>query len=130
MLEKGRNSLQVLHEYDACCFHGHSRHDAILGYGERITDTLNGTGGMFATAISDWKVHEWDERSRTIVAAGLIEAKQAAPDFFHLPCDILHHSPTAVDCPFPPTNDTVEPNRLTTQNGTKPSLGIELAAGS
>ena len=92
---------QVLHEDDPCCFHARGRHVAILGYGARVEAALGGGGGTFSSAVSDWNVHEWDERSRAIVAAGLREALQRphAPRLDALPCDILHHAPDAPPCP-------------------------------
>ena len=104
-LEPGRVSVQVLHEDDPCCFHGRGRHDTILGYDRRVAAVLSslrsGGGGVFSTAISDWNVHEWDNRSRSIVAAALREAiaRPRAPRLDRLPCDILQHAPDAVPCP-------------------------------
>ena len=101
-LEPARVSVQVLHEDDPCCFHGRGRHAAILGYGERVAAAIGGGGGTFSSAISDWAVHEWDDRSRAIVAAALREANRAprAPRLDRLPCDILHHDASAVPCPY------------------------------
>ena len=101
-LEPARVSVQVLHEDDPCCFHGRGRHAAILGYGERVAAAIGGGGGTFSSAISDWAVHEWDDRSRAIVAAALREANRAprAPRLDRLPCDILHHDGSAVPCPY------------------------------
>ena len=101
-LEPGRTSVQVLHEHDPCCFHAASRHDAIRGYGARVGRVLGGRGGTFSSAVSDWDVHEWDMRSRAIVAAALREAtaRPDAPQLDHLPCDILQHAPDAVPCPW------------------------------
>ena len=91
-LERGRTSVQVLHENDPCCFHAHGRHATIRGYVERVQATLGARGGgHFTTAVSDWAQHMWDERSRAIVAAALAEATThpAHPDLRALPCDIL-----------------------------------------
>ena len=73
-----------------------------LGYGERVAAAIGGGGGTFSSAISDWAVHEWDDRSRAIVAAALREANRAprAPRLDRLPCDILHHDGSAVPCPY------------------------------
>ena len=100
-LEPGRVSVQVLHEDDECCFHGRGRHKTILGYDRSIGVALQRTGGgTFSTAISQWRAHEWDERSRTIIAAARREAmtNPRRPRLDLLPCDILHHLPSAVPC--------------------------------
>ena len=77
----------------------------ILSYGHNISEVLSGLdGGHFATAISDWNLHEWDEHSRAIIAAGLkqMQTRRSDPDFTKLPCDILHHGPGVVTCPWLP----------------------------
>ena len=124
-LEPGRVSVQVLHEDDQCCFHGHGRHPAILGYGARVAAALEAAGGgTFASEISDWGVHEWDERSRAIIAAARREAvaRPRRPRLDALPCDILHHDASAVPC-------NTSPGGVTTAAAKAPANGAGFRGG-
>ena len=41
-LEPGRSQVQILHEYDTCCFSPHNRHDGMLQYESNIRRELMG----------------------------------------------------------------------------------------
>merc|ERR1712150_79047 len=95
---KPRNSLQLLHENDPCCYFGHGRHDGIKAYDANVTavvgDVLN--AGVFSTAITNWNVHAICQMDRVVIKSAL----KSAPGFDRLPCDILRAD--AVPCPYPP----------------------------
>ena len=52
-LEPGRFQVQILHEYDTCCFSPHNRHDGMLQYESNIRNEL-----MAADRTTDSK-HGW-----------------------------------------------------------------------
>ena len=41
-LEKGRYSVQIIHEFDPCCFHGHGRHEEIKRYNAFVQSQIEG----------------------------------------------------------------------------------------
>ena len=41
-LEKGRCSVQIIHEFDPCCFHGHGRHAEIKRYNAFVQSQIEG----------------------------------------------------------------------------------------
>ena len=80
-----------------------SRYEITSHAAYAAAESAAGCATMFATfasAISDWDRHEWDARSRAIVAAALREAirEPRRPQLDRLPCDILHHDSAAVPC--------------------------------
>jgi hypothetical protein len=104
--EPHRFSIQMLHEYDPCCFAGHSRHAGILQYNAAIQAVLDGGAdtfarrhGMFSTAISNWNVHAVCPMDKLILRTALAQTLQPQPDFDHLPCDILRAA-NNTPCPF------------------------------
>ena len=64
-LEPGRAQVQMLHEWDNCCFHGCGRHARIAEY-NRFVDASG--AGVFATAITSGNIHEVNERDRVNIA--------------------------------------------------------------
>eukprot|EP00756_Hemistasia_phaeocysticola_P060816 Hpha_TRINITY_DN4345_c0_g1::TRINITY_DN4345_c0_g1_i1::g.50019::m.50019 len=99
-----RYSVQLLHEDDPCCYFGRGRHTLIKQYIADVGAVLNATDpregghGGFSTAVTDWNLHEVCPRDRVVMKSALSQIRHSsAPDFGHLPCDILHQQTT--DCP-------------------------------
>ena len=58
-LEAERAQLQLLHEWDPCCFRGQGRHPQIRAYNEQVQAALVGAkGGFMATAVTVGDFHE------------------------------------------------------------------------
>jgi len=72
-LEKERTSVQMIHEFDPCCFHAHGRHDAIRAYNKRVQRQIQ---GHFETSATVGNIHEVNHRDK-IVAGMLIDALDA-----------------------------------------------------
>ena len=64
-LEPHRAQVQVLHEWDNCCFHGCGRHSRIKGYNRYVRSS---GAGQFITAVTYGNVHEVNPRDRVIIA--------------------------------------------------------------
>eukprot|EP00944_MAST-04C_sp_MAST-4C-sp1_P013852 g13852.t1 len=69
-LEPKRAQVQVLHEWDSCCFHGCGRHPRIQKYNEFVRASGR---GQFVTTVTSGNIHEVNERDR-VVLASIIEA--------------------------------------------------------
>ena len=63
-LEKGRYSVQVIHEFDPCCFHGHGRHEEIKGYNAFVQSQIE---GHFETCPTMGHIHEVNLRDKTVI---------------------------------------------------------------
>ena len=89
--EKGRVSVQLLHEDDPCCFAGRDRHDDILAYNHAVRSMLGEGQGWFSTAIVDWNKHEYSPRDRVVISAAwkAYAAGANVSAYDELPCDIL-----------------------------------------
>jgi hypothetical protein len=62
-LEAERAQLQLLHEWDPCCFRGQGRHPQIRVYNEQVQAALVGVkGGFMATAVTVGDFHEVSKR--------------------------------------------------------------------
>eukprot|EP00947_MAST-08B_sp_MAST-8B-sp1_P000539 g539.t1 len=97
-LERGRVSIQLLHERDPCCFHGLGRHPQILSYNTAVQQVLTsrqntpeGGAGWFSTAVVDWDKHEYSPRDRRVITdvVNAFFAGKPATTYDHLRCDIL-----------------------------------------
>eukprot|EP00462_Mataza_sp_D1_P007473 CAMPEP_0175119978 /NCGR_PEP_ID=MMETSP0087-20121206/366_1 /TAXON_ID=136419 /ORGANISM="Unknown Unknown, Strain D1" /LENGTH=395 /DNA_ID=CAMNT_0016401375 /DNA_START=163 /DNA_END=1350 /DNA_ORIENTATION=+ len=65
-LEADRSQVQVLHEWDNCCFHGCGRHERIAKY----NDFVRASGqGQFVTSVTAGNIHEVNPRDRVIIAS-------------------------------------------------------------
>jgi len=64
-LEKGRNQVQIIHEWDNCCFHACGRHTRIAEYNSWVRSMTN---GQFVTSATDGNVHEVNPRDKVIIA--------------------------------------------------------------
>lgn len=96
-LEPGRFQVQILHEYDSCCFSPHGRHDQMLAYEHNVraelqgSDRKGGRHGWFTSTANAHVKHEVSEQDKTIIASAL--AGSLAPNdpgWDRLSCDILH----------------------------------------
>ena len=103
-LEPNRFQVQVLHEYDTCCFSPHGRHDKMLEYeanirAELMTDGRASRGhGWFTTTADNHSKHEIAAQDRTIVANALrLSPAPGAAAWEQLPCDIMHQ-PLPANC--------------------------------
>jgi hypothetical protein len=65
-LEAERTQVQVLHEWDDCCFHGCGRHARIKEYNDFVRSSGN---GQFVTSVTAGNIHEVNERDRVIIAS-------------------------------------------------------------
>lgn len=54
-LERQRYSVQVIHEFDPCCFHGHGRHEEIKKYNRWVQSQIE---GHFETCPTMGHIHE------------------------------------------------------------------------
>ena len=131
--EPHRYSIQMLHEFDPCCYAGHDRHAGILQYNAAVSQRLGAAGshGGFSTAISDWNVHAVCPMDKLILKSALRQTQLPQPDFNHLPCDILRTA-NSTPCPFaPPPRQTPEAfNSSITINGITPNAGQQVVETS
>jgi hypothetical protein len=102
-LEPDRIQIQILHEYDSCCFSPHGRHDEMLRYEANIRSELEGDSsragglhGYFTVIANDHIRHEVSAQDKTIMKIGLsyynkgVKPGDVAWD--NITCDILHGS--------------------------------------
>lgn len=111
-LEPGRSQVQILHEYDTCCFSPHNRHDGMLEYESNIRRELMGgdrsraaaaaaTGhGWFTSVAVNHSKHEVDAQSKTVIrnAMKLLRSVPGSPVWDQLPCDIMHQQGLPANC--------------------------------
>jgi len=64
-LEAERSQIQVIHEWDNCCFHGCGRHDRIRDYNAFVRASAS---GQFVTSVTEGNIHEVNPRDRVIIA--------------------------------------------------------------
>ena len=98
-LEPGRYQVQILHEYDSCCFSPHGRHDQMLAYEHNVraelqapgSDRAGGRHGWFTSTANAHVKHEVSEQDKTLIRNALAgEFAPASGGWDRLPCDILH----------------------------------------
>ena len=65
-LERSRSQIQILHEWDRCCFHTCGRHERIAEYNRFVRAS---GAGQFVTAATTGNVHEVNPRDRVIIAS-------------------------------------------------------------
>lgn len=112
-LEPERFQVQILHEYDGCCFPTHGRHDKVLAYEAGIRAELaagdrqlHGHGWFTATTDNHTK-HEVCAQDKAILASAMAgRFPPSSQQWESMPCDILHQ-PLPAHCPA-----NVEPGRL------------------
>jgi len=91
-LERGRYSVQVIHEFDPCCFHGHGRHEEIQRYNRFVQSQIQ---GHFETCPTVGHIHEVNLRDKTVVAM-LVDNLRVHGELtnqtglFHLPFNTLY----------------------------------------
>eukprot|EP00933_Yihiella_yeosuensis_P035499 TRINITY_DN29055_c0_g1_i1.p1 TRINITY_DN29055_c0_g1~~TRINITY_DN29055_c0_g1_i1.p1 ORF type:complete len:277 (+),score=34.50 TRINITY_DN29055_c0_g1_i1:80-832(+) len=99
-LEPQRFQVQILHEFDDCCFSPHSRHDQMRKYEADIRRELmaknrHGHGragsGWFTSTANLHQKHEVSAQDKTIIRAALQYRLEPGDDRWNnLPCDVLH----------------------------------------
>ena len=113
-LEPGRFQVQVLHEYDSCCFSPHGRHDQMLAYEANVRAELaggeraGGSHGWFTSTANNHSKHEVCAQDKTIISKAL--AGSFAPGdarWQQIECDILHQPLPGGACA-----PNVEPGRV------------------
>ena len=103
-LELGRFQVQILHEYDTCCFSAHGRHDKMLKYEAEIRaelmadDRADGQHGWFTETADNHSKHEVCAQDKTLITAALKgKFPPKSPSWEKLPCDIMHQ-PLPANC--------------------------------
>jgi hypothetical protein len=101
-LEPGRFQVQILHEYDTCCFSPHNRHDQMLQYEANIRAELmaqDGPTGWFTSTAVNHSKHEVAAQGKTIMAHAVAAGGWArgSQSWQHIPCDMLHQ-PLPANC--------------------------------
>jgi hypothetical protein len=92
-LEDGRQSLQMLHEWDSCCHRAGGLHDEIVAYNRFVQAH---TRGWFQTIANLGNFHEVNFRDKVVLGM-MIESKRAgvlgktsrAAGFGNIPFDVL-----------------------------------------
>ena len=96
-LEESRYQLQLVHEFDSCCFRGGGLHEQIKKYNTYAQGQVK---GWFQTAVTAGNYHEVNPRDKVIVAL-IVEklrrggGKLTQQDFAGLPFDDLTWNPPA-----------------------------------
>lgn len=99
-LEPGRFQVQILHEYDSCCFSPHGRHDQMKRYEHNIRAelSLQPEHGWFTTTADNHTKHEVCAQDKTIITAAMSGVYPPGDDHWQsLPCDMLHQ-PLPANC--------------------------------
>ena len=101
-LEPERAQVQVLHEYDSCCFSPHGRHAQMLKYESNVRAELGAreetaqhgvSHGWFTSTANAHVKHEVSAQDKTLIAAALAGRwSPGAPEWDAMECDILHTS--------------------------------------
>ena len=101
-LEPERVQVQVLHEYDSCCFSPHSRHDQMLEYERNVRLELAAGGrasGWFTSTANQHVKHEVSAQDKTLIEGALAGRwRPGAPEWDQLQCDILHQAQPGGAC--------------------------------
>ena len=108
-LEPDRFQVQILHEYDNCCFSPHTRHDQMRQYEANIRAELSaadrpatGGHGWFTTTADNHTKHEVCAQDKTIISSAIAGWRQGPwapgdPRWETIPCDIIHQ-PLPANC--------------------------------
>ena len=105
-LEPERFQVQILHEYDTCCFSPHGRHSQMLNYEANVRAELSagergesGKHGWFTSTANEHHKHEVSAQDKTIIKAALEGSfKPGSPDWDKIECDILHQPAPGGQC--------------------------------
>ena len=105
-LEPDRFQVQILHEYDTCCFSPHGRHDQMLRYEHNVRAELAssdragaGRHGWFTSTANEHHKHEVSAQDKTIIAAAMAGSfAPGSPQWDNLECDILHQAAPGGKC--------------------------------
>ena len=89
-LEESRFQLQILHEYDSCCFRAAGLHGEIKQYNGWVQGKV---GGWMQTAVTAGNFHQANVRDKVLVAHVVERLRRAGTltkaDFAALPFDDL-----------------------------------------
>eukprot|EP00756_Hemistasia_phaeocysticola_P051496 Hpha_TRINITY_DN26673_c0_g1::TRINITY_DN26673_c0_g1_i1::g.86127::m.86127 len=100
-LEPGRFQVQILHEYDSCCFSPHNRHDGMLSYEAHVRNELlggdrsAGEQGWFTSVATNHSKHEVAAQDKTVIhnaVQHMLHTPPASPDWERIPCDVMHQA--------------------------------------
>merc|ERR1712224_280804 len=75
--EPGRFQVQILHEYDNCCFSPHGRHDQMLAYEANVraelmaADRKDFKHGWFTSTANNHTRHEVCAQDRAIITTAM-----------------------------------------------------------
>eukprot|EP00041_Stephanoeca_diplocostata_P009687 m.151052 g.151052 ORF g.151052 m.151052 type:complete len:290 (-) comp17847_c0_seq1:205-1074(-) len=90
-LESHRHQLQILHEYDSCCFRGAGLFDEIRAYNAFVQGEP--IGGWMQTAVTAGNYHEVNPRDKVIITTVIEKLRRKGSleksDFSFLPFDDL-----------------------------------------
>eukprot|EP00658_Telonema_sp_P-2_P047012 TRINITY_DN3545_c0_g1_i2.p1 TRINITY_DN3545_c0_g1~~TRINITY_DN3545_c0_g1_i2.p1 ORF type:complete len:424 (+),score=79.11 TRINITY_DN3545_c0_g1_i2:37-1308(+) len=96
-LEPGRFQVQILHEYDTCCFSPLTRHDQMLNYEANVRaelmagDRSEAGHGWFTSTANEHHKHEVSAQDKTLIVAALKgRYSPGSQEWERLECDILH----------------------------------------
>jgi hypothetical protein len=91
-LESTRHQVQILHEYDSCCFRGAGLHDEIKDYNAYVQKQIVG-GGWMQTVVTAGNYHEINPRDKVVIATVIERLRRKGSlekaDFAMLPFDDL-----------------------------------------
>lgn len=108
-LEPERFQVQILHEYDSCCFSPHGRHDQMLKYEANIRAELMSDNrkqepnsplkhGWFTSTANNHTKHEVCAQDKSIIASAMSgRYSPGSPEWQSIKCDILHQ-PLPANC--------------------------------
>ena len=94
-LEEHRYQLQIVHEFDSCCFRGGGLHANITRYNRYAQGQVK---GWFQTAITAGNYHEVNPRDKVLVSVMVEKLRRnngvlTSADFVGLPFDDLTWNP-------------------------------------
>jgi len=109
-LEPERFQVQILHEFDSCCFATHHRHGQMLSYEANIRAELGASErsgmsshGWFTTTADNHTKHEVCPQDKHIIAATMQGMwAPGSRQWDQLPCDIMHNPHGECPQPHPP----------------------------
>eukprot|EP00929_Paragymnodinium_shiwhaense_P060681 TRINITY_DN30303_c0_g1_i1.p1 TRINITY_DN30303_c0_g1~~TRINITY_DN30303_c0_g1_i1.p1 ORF type:complete len:439 (+),score=39.07 TRINITY_DN30303_c0_g1_i1:45-1319(+) len=92
-LEQDRSAVQIIHEWDDCCFHACGRHERISSYNSWVRSQMRGN---FVTSATEGNVHEVNPRDKIIMGMMLEKWRKgtlSARDFEQMPFSLTPWPP-------------------------------------
>jgi len=91
-LEPNRKQLQIMHEYDSCCFRGAGLFDPIKAY-NKIVNAAENAKGYMQTAVTSGNYHQVNQRDKILISIMIEKLRRKGnltkEDFAFLPYDDL-----------------------------------------